>query len=273
MAVRCFGIRHHGPGSARSLDVALEEWRPDVVLIEGPPEADDLIPLAASEEMRPPVALLVHVVDKPRRAFFWPFAAFSPEWRAIRHGLAHDVPVRFIDLPAAIWLAPRRRENPDEEPERPRHRDPLSDLAAAAGYTDVERWWEDTVEHTASGPFEAIAEAMGALREGEPVSGREAQREASMRQNIRGAVKEGFDRVAVVCGAWHVPALTTATSMAADAITLKGLPRVKVSATWVPWTSGRLAAASGYGAGITSPGWYSHLFNAPDQVVARWFVK
>jgi hypothetical protein len=48
---------------------------------------------------------------------------------------------------------------------------------------------------------------------------------------------------------------------------------VKVSATWVPWTSGRLSAASGYGAGITSPGWYAHLFDAPDQVVARWFVK
>jgi hypothetical protein len=276
VAVRYFGIRHHGPGSARSLDVALEHWRPDVVLIEGPPEADDLIGLAGSEDMRPPVALLVHVVDKPRRAFFWPFAAFSPEWRAIGYGLRQDVPVRFIDLPAAIWLAPRRRESPDEEPERPRHRDPLSDLASAAGYADVERWWEDTVEHTGTGPFDAIAEAMGALREDEqPVTGREAQREATMRQQVRAAVKDGFDRVAVVCGAWHVPALaaTPPPPMSADAITLKGLPRVKVSATWVPWTSGRLASASGYGAGITSPGWYSHLYDTPDQVVARWFVK
>jgi hypothetical protein len=242
--------------------------------------------------MRPPVALLVHVVDKPRRAFFWPFAAFSPEWRAIRHALSRDVPVRFIDLPAAVWLAPPRRESPpDEEPERPRHRDPLADLAAAAGYADVERWWEDTVEHTATGPFEAIAEAMAALREDEPpvtghapgqstsdrppgpIAGREAQREAAMRQNVRAAVKEGFERVAVVCGAWHVPALSAPTPMSADAITLKGLPRVKVAATWIPWTSGRLSTASGYGAGITSPGWYSHLFTAPDQVVTRWFVK
>ena len=292
MTVRYFGIRHHGPGSARNLEAALEEWRPDVVLVEGPPEADGLLPLAASDDMRAPVALLVHVVDKPRRAFFWPFAVFSPEWRAIRYALQHDVPMRFIDLPAAIWLAPRRREQPDEAPERPKHRDPLAELAAVAGYADVERWWEDVVElrgrvefrgrvelkggveHTATGPFEAIAEAMAALREGElPVTGREAQREASMRQNVRAAVKEGFERVAVVCGAWHVPALSTPTPMSADAITLKGLPRVKVSATWIPWTSSRLSAASGYGAGITSPGWYSHLFDAPDQVVARWFVK
>lgn len=275
MAVRYFGIRHHGPGSARSLEAALEEWRPDAVLIEGPPEGDDLLALAASEEMRPPVALLVHVVDKPKRAFFWPFAVFSPEWRAIQHGLAHGVPVRFIDLPAAIWLAPQRRESPpDEAPERPRNRDPLAELASAAGYADAERWWEDMVEHRATPAFDAVAEAMAALREGEPApTGREAQREATMRQQVRAAVKEGFERIAVVCGAWHVPALATPTSMAADAITLKGLPKVKVSATWIPWTSSRLSAASGYGAGITSPGWYAHLFGVADQVVPRWFVK
>ena len=287
MAVRYFGIRHHGPGSARSLEAALEGWRPDVLLVEGPPEADDLVALAASEEMRPPVALLVHVLDKPRRAFFWPFAAFSPEWRALRHGLARDVPVRFIDLPAANWLAPPKWSKPadgdDAPPERPVVRDPLAQLAAAAGYGDVERWWEDMVEHrrlaTAAesgehSPFEAIAEAMAALREDEPApTGREAQREAAMRQNVRAAVKEGFERVAVVCGAWHVPALATMPPMSADAITLKGLPKVKVSATWIPWTSSRLSVASGYGAGIASPGWYAHLFSAPDQVVARWFVK
>jgi hypothetical protein len=275
LTVRYFGIRHHGPGSARSLEAALEEWRPDAVLIEGPPEGDALLPLTTSDEMQPPVALLVHVVDKPRRAFFWPFAVFSPEWRAIQHGLRSGVPVRFIDLPAAIWLAPRRRESPpDEEPERPRHRDPLAELAHAAGYADVERWWEDMVEHRATPAFEAVAEAMTALREGEPPpTGREAQREATMRQQVRVAVKEGFERIAVVCGAWHVPALAAPTSMAADAITLKGLPKVKVSATWIPWTSGRLSAASGYGAGIMSPGWYAHLFRVPDQVVPRWFVK
>ena len=278
MAVRYFGIRHHGPGSARSLEAALDEWRPDIVLIEGPPEGDELIRLAGSDDMEPPVALLVHVVDKPRRAFFWPFAVFSPEWRAIRHGLARGVPVRFVDLAASIWLGPPRRfatpEEEAEEPERPVIRDPLAELAAAAGYADAERWWEDMVEHRSTPAFEAVAEAMAALREDErPPTGREAQREAAMRQNIRAAVKEGFERVAVVCGAWHVPALAAMPSMAADAITLKGLPRAKISATWIPWTSSRLSMASGYGAGIASPGWYAHLFRAPDQVVARWFVK
>jgi hypothetical protein len=45
-----------------------------------------------------------------------------------------------------------------------------------------------------------------------------------------------------------------------DAALLKGLPKLKVEATWVPWTYGRLTISSGYGAGIESPGWYQHLW-------------
>ena len=104
------GVRHHGPGSARAVRAALEQCTPDAVLIEGPPEADALVPLAAQEGMRPPVALLAHVQDDPGRAAFWPLAEFSPEWVAMRWALEHGVPVRFIDLPAAHSLAMREDE-------------------------------------------------------------------------------------------------------------------------------------------------------------------
>ena len=84
---------------------ALEQLKPDAVLIEGPPEADAIAALAADKEMQPPVALLAHVVDDPARAAFWPFAVFSPEWVALRYAVDHDVPVRFVDLPAAHTFA------------------------------------------------------------------------------------------------------------------------------------------------------------------------
>lgn len=103
--IRIFGIRHHGPGSARSLADALAALQPDCLLIEGPPDADVLIPLAAGEGMNPPVALPVYRTDQPRDCAFFPFAGFSPEWVAIRHALEREVPVRFIDLPHAIQLA------------------------------------------------------------------------------------------------------------------------------------------------------------------------
>lgn len=268
MAVRVFGIRHHGPGSARSLRAELAGWQPDCVLVEGPPEGDAVLPLALDAAMVPPVALLVYAPAEPGRAVFYPFAAFSPEWVAVRHALAAGVPVRFIDLPVAASLSESR--------DKPDRRDPIALLAGAAGYSDAERWWEDLVEHRLSGagPFEAIAEAMTALREDEPPpTGREARREAAMRQGIRTAVKAGHERIAVVCGAWHVPALLPLPAASADAALLRGLPRTKVAATWIPWTHGRLSFDSGYGAGVTSPGWYHHLFTAPDHVVTRWFTR
>ena len=51
------------------------------------------------------------------------------------------------------------------------------------------------------------------------------------------------------------------------------MPRRKVTTTWVPWTHARLAYASGYGAGITSPGWYHHLWTAPDRPITRWLTR
>jgi hypothetical protein len=99
------GIRHHGPGSARAVADALDEVRPDVVLVEGAPELDAVLPLVASPEMRPPVAGLVYAPEETRRAAFYPLAVFSPEWVAARWALRHDVEVHFADLPAAHQLA------------------------------------------------------------------------------------------------------------------------------------------------------------------------
>ncbi|MET9447814.1 DUF5682 family protein [Streptomyces cinerochromogenes] len=304
------GVRHHGPGSARAVRAALDAARPAAVLIEGPPEADALIPLAADPGLKPPVALLAHAVEEPGRSAFWPFAEFSPEWVAIRWAVEQGVPARFIDLPATHTLAWERGapvpgdgdgdgNKKDEErgggggnggdEERGEgdeavRVDPLAVLAETAGYDDPERWWEDVVEHRRSAagspvdpfaPFAAVADAMGALRERHGAGGRDRDlvREAYMRLRLREARKEFGDTVAVVCGAWHVPALRERTKVTADRALLRGLPKVRTDLTWVPWTHRRLARAGGYGAGIDSPGWYGHLFRAPDRPVERWLTE
>ncbi|TLF75881.1 DUF5682 family protein [Nocardia cyriacigeorgica] len=346
---RVFGIRHHGPGSARSLRLALDHYRPDMILIEGPADADPLTVFVDDPGLVPPVAMLAYVPDAPTRAAFWPFAQFSPEWQALRYATEHAVPVHFCDLPATTVLAL------DAEPGD--NIDPLAELASAAGYDDAERWWDAIVESTTDiDTFDALTEAMGALRDSiahgsqppptdsrlsagfdgtaagadsatnsrpaaadpdsangeEPTRGDEEhdttdsrrgdrttgvrrssepgatspampaagidahtlRREAYMRQTIRKALKDGAQRVAIVCGAWHAPALVEPLGPAApDARLLKGLPKVKARLTWVPWTHSRLSAASGYGAGVTSPGWYHHLFTETEQPIARWLTK
>ena len=57
----------------------------------------------------------------------------------------------------------------------------------------------------------------------------------------------------MICGAWHVPALGAETPAKQDNDLLKGLPKMKVAATWTPWTYANLSSRSGYGAGVTSP--------------------
>ncbi|MFI8424380.1 DUF5682 family protein [Streptomyces sp. NPDC085479] len=274
------GVRHHGPGSARGVLAALDAARPDAVLIEGPAEADALAALAADPGLRPPVALLAHAADDPGRAAFWPFAAFSPEWAALRWAVDRGVPVRFVDLPAAHTLAAADPTWDDsEEADGSARIDPLAELARAAGHEDPEQWWEDVVELRGDtdplAPFAALAEAMTALREryGHGGHPRDLVREAHMRLRLRAARKEFGDAVAVVCGAWHVPALARRTTVTADRALLKGLPKVKAELTWVPWTHRRLARRSGYGAGIESPGWYGHLYAAPDRPVERWMIR
>ena len=116
MNLHVFGIRHHGPGCARSLRAALEQLEPDIVLIEGPPDAQGVLPLLAHQDMKPPVALLIYVPDKPKHAVYYPFTTFSPEWQALNYALSHGIPGRFIDLPQAIQLA-KIAEDENERPQ------------------------------------------------------------------------------------------------------------------------------------------------------------
>lgn len=285
---------------------SLESLSPDCLLVEGPPDAEAVLSFAVHAEMKPPVALLIYDPEKPQRAVYYPFAVFSPEWQAIQYGLSAKVPVRFMDLPQTIQMGMAAEaeakfasqsptgateEEPASDAEIPHptphiNQDPLSHLARAAGYSDSERWWEHMVEQRQDGKeiFGAVLEAMTALREAAIQSSlqelepeREALREAHMRQKIREAQKEGFQRIAVVCGAWHAPALAKLPLAKGDAALLKGLPKCKVIATWIPWTYSRLAFASGYGAGIESPGWYDFLWTLKkrdsNRVATHWLTK
>lgn len=265
-AVSFFGIRHHGPGSARRLVGALDALAPATVLIEGPADASDLLPLLADPDMVPPVALLTYAEDNPADASFFPFAAWSPEYRAVLWAVRHGAALRFIDLPASDRLT-TAEEALDAETMDAITRDPIGALAEAAGYADGESWWSDVIEQNPApgSVFAAVADAMTALRSSDrPLSEHEAAREAHMRLEIARAVKDSDGPIAVICGAWHVPALAEKRNLAADRDILKGRSKVKVRATWAPWTSPRLARGSGYGAGVAAPGWCAHLWESGD---------
>ncbi|MBF9220421.1 DUF5682 family protein [Hymenobacter ruricola] len=305
--LRLFGIRHHGPGSAASLVAALEAFRPDIVLLECPADAEAALATATNPELVPPVALLAYNPKQQGQASFLPFAEFSPEWQAVHWCARNAAHVRCMDLPmalrfgmrnAAAQQSPTNDTNPQVEPVSPPPEtptsplileagpsavaeceqnkpepdtDPVAYIARLAGYSDSEQWWETHLEHAPGNAdtFAVVLDLMTALREelARPETEETLLREAFMRETLRATLAQGYARVAVVCGAWHAPVLRAELLKKEDKARLKGLKKVPTETTWIPWTYERLSFSSGYGAGVLSPAWYELLFAQPRAEV------
>lgn len=274
--IQFLGIRHHGPGSARRMLRFLEHWKPDCVLIEAPEESSDLFASVKHPNLIPPVAMLLYEPLHLHNSLVLPFAHFSPEWMAISYAHQAGIPVVPFDLPATFLLALSR----EKESGRDIYvKDPLSRVAQLAGYSDSERWWEHTFEQIREDEevFNNLIDLMIAVREQlqRSESKETLLREAWMRQVIRTERNRDYRRIAVVCGAWHIPALLNYDQIKAkqDKLLLSGLSKVKISGTWIPWSYDRLARQSGYGAGILAPAWYEILFDHQTKAPAIWLVQ
>jgi len=283
MATKIYGIRHHGAGCSKSLLSALKKELPDVILIEGPPSGTKLIHHVSNKKgLKPPVALLVYDPKELKESTFYPFTEFSPEYVAMGFAVENSIPVQFIDLPPLV----QRKidlENPGndsgnhvENEQNDVSKDPLSYIAKLDGYEDGERWWDVMVENRDSDTsiFNAIETLMIALREKLPefTNKSDLVREAYMRKQIREAEKQ-YENVVVICGAWHLPSFVNRPKTKEDNALLKGLPRIKAEAAWIPWSYAKIATQSGYSAGVISPAWYELLFRDNANKIEKWFIK
>ena len=285
--VKIYGIRHHGPGSSTCLLKALELQKPDCILIEGPSDAESALQHFNIKDILPPAAILVYDIKNLHVASYYPFASFSPEWQAMRYGFKKAIPCFFMDLPLGIEFYSRQNKDAQKQMEllessafsdRGGRRDPFTELAQTAGYSDSERWWEVFIENAFESHevFEVVMDLMDELRKNDGSdSASNMLREAHMRKVIRQKIKERYTSIAVVCGAWHAPALRNweHISAATDNRLLRGWKKVKVNSTWVPWSYTKLANQSGYAAGVVSPEWYEHLFKHRTHAVTTWMTK
>src|SRR5262245_26324300 len=111
-----FPVRHHSPAVARHLQEAIRARRPKLIFIEGPYEANDLIPHIIDSATRPPIAIYSSYRDDnnvlglagiespaedipPRFACWYPLLAYSPEYVAMQAGQKLGAAVVFMDLP------------------------------------------------------------------------------------------------------------------------------------------------------------------------------
>ena len=150
--------------------------------------------------------------------------------------------------------------------------DPYEEIARLSGDPDHETWWERVFEHsTELGSYrESIYEfgaGLRALRDESTLEKRETlTREAYMRRLIRETVAEGHapEKIVVVCGAFHSPALRWEVEPMTDAQEKK-LPRLDTVLALMPYSYVRLSSQSGYGAGNHAPAYYQALWEEASR--------
>ena len=284
-----FGIRHHGPGSAKSLLKGLEKFSPDCLLIEIPQDCENLIHHTDFAELHTPVAILLYDKKNPKRAAYLPFALFSPEWQALNYAQENQCAIQCIDLPYQIQFSFDQQSHRDqlklwesdnqsdeESLQAEIRRDPLAYLSKLASYSDSERWWEQHIEISDNPEqvFDLVSELMKDLRTQTSLfsSTQEEMREEYMSKKIAKAEREGYQRIAVVCGAWHVSALKD-PALRKKKNQHKAGKRINTDAQWIPWSYQRLSMKSGYRAGIKSPTYYEYLYVYGEKLIQSWLIS
>jgi Family of unknown function (DUF5682) len=291
-----FGVRHFSPAAALHVRRFLDETDPQIVLIEGPSDATEQLVHLIHKKTEPPVAILAFTKTRPVRSLVYPLASYCAEWVAARWALEKKRAVRFIDLPASIFLE-RRDDTPEVAEEKEVAQAPAADRSSAylddpyeaiarlSGEPDHDTWWERQFEHTREveayrgAIFEFGKGLRDAREDAESPRRREETllREAYMRREIRAALAKGKKKAVVICGAYHAPVLTEEEPAMSDG-ELAALPRADCVLTLMPYSYLRLSSQSGYGAGNRAPAYFETIFEEAEsgtheRVRARYLAK
>ena len=281
-----FPVRHHSPAVARQLETVILQRRPRVVFIEGPAEAQDLIPHIIDPKSKPPIAIYSSYRDDdnvlglagiasaaedvpPRFAAWYPLMAYSPEYVALLAAKKVGAEAVFMDLPHHALIRPRSKvagpDPPTVEPESDRllaESGFFRRLAVVAGYRSWPEAWDTLFEGrlTDADPevlrreltfFCAAARATTAPEQIEADSTR--PRERFMLRTIRDTLQDRKvkpEQALVVCGGFHLFLDRDDPEPPPEP------PAGTVYTTVVPYSFFRVSELSGYAAGNRAPQFY-----------------
>lgn len=285
-AVTWVPVRHHSPSAAAQVRALIQARRPKLVLIEGPAQANHVIPHLVDRKTKPPVAIYCSYRDDddvlglagiaspspdvPARFASWfPLLDYSPELVAIREARALGAEVAFMDLPFAAGLS---REEPRELPgwERAAASSELyRQLVASSGYRSWNETWDSLfeagLEESPEDFRRRLALFCAAIRATVPPEELEADgtlaRERYMAETLRRELQErglSEDEVLVVCGGFHL------FLDLEDATPPPEVPAGTQQSTLTPYSYYRVSELSGYGAGNRAPRFYQTCWEEPE---------
>ncbi len=301
-----YPVRHHSPACAWHLERVIQRYSPDCILVEGPENANDLIPVLTHPDTKAPVALYYAYRDDAgllgpehgEESFrcYYPFLDHSPELAALRAAAALGIPGRFIDLPyGEILLATQDARGLRAKEEKLSY---ASDrylaanrfqqlLCEKAGLRSFAEFWEKYFE--TAGLFQTDETFVGQVNaycllsrqntpEEELAQDGCLAREAHMALRIQEAAQQ-HSKVLVVAGGFHIWGLLHGPAQPPER---KRLPDKDQSVYPMRYTMPAADALSGYASGMPSPGFYASVWTALhagapeqvwDQVVLDYLVR
>lgn len=161
--VLLFPVRHHSPVCSYQLVRTIEVYQPDIILIEGPENANALIPILTDEDTALPAAIYYFYKDTAKLVSdegedyhcYYPFLYASPEYNAMVQAKKRGIPAKFIDLPySAILMHTKGDRGLRTEQEKHSYADDshlvqsrfYAKLCEKTGLRSFEEFWEKYFE-------------------------------------------------------------------------------------------------------------------------------
>ena len=281
-----FPVRHHSPACSVHLRRTLDQYRPDVILIEGPSDTNHLLEHLGHTENKAPMCIYYSYHHKEnidgenaeqRHACYYPMLDFSPELCAIRHGVKNGIPTRFIDLPySRLSLITREKDRENDEKSsyyddyymsRSRFIKALCEKQGCRHYGEL---WEKLFEIGGlSMDTEKFVLSMLALchysRVEQPhkmlLDDGCIEREDFMAREIQAAAKE-YERVLVVTGGFHTAALA---ELVAQKLPAKKHKFGKAESYLIAYSFAESDQLAGYASGMPYPAFYQAVFEGLER--------
>lgn len=288
-------IRHHSPACAYHLNKLIDSEKPDIILIEGPSNANELISIMQSEDTKPPFALYYSYNDKKgiitnkkeQYKCYYPFIEYSPEYIAIKKAKEYGVPVSFIDLSYADIARCKYDKKTELQNDKSDNynddylltaNDYIIRLCEKAGLRSFDEFWEkyyevNGLQKESKEWFDDLYKYCNIAREHTSDESYKLDgtfnREICMAYNILDvAINNKDKKILVVTGGIHTIALKNRINDID--ITKKEYAKLlksKISLDnqevyLIPYTIESLASINGYASGMPYPGFYRDIWKA-----------
>lgn len=288
-----FPVRHHSPACSFHLKKVIEDYKPEVILIEGPCEANKIKKYIAHEETKAPVCIYYSYFDKnglieenkEKYRCYYPFMDFSPELVALREGEKRDIVCEFMDLSyGEILINSKKLEVMGKVEEKNTYNDDylmkgsifIKTLCEKEGCRNYNELWEklfeiDGLRITTEKFIENMIYSCYLSRVGySEIMLKEdgcLARETFMSMKIREAAKK-YNKVLVVSGGFHTSALIDGLE-AKEEITLHNIEEEHTGVYAMAYSFEESDQLNGYASGMPHPGFYQRVWENVEKDVDK----